>query len=97
LALADTVSLALCGELKAPLVLPAPGRNGDAVAMRLVEHPGHAFGFALLPWPFRKNSLTVEGEARPLPPAGRLSNETAMRSWLASADRVVFSAQLTPG
>jgi len=47
--------------------------------------------------PAQTNSLTVEGEARPLPPAGRLSNATAMRSWLASADRVVFSAQLTPG
>ena len=97
LALADTVSLALCGELKAPLALQAPGRNGDPVTMQLVEHPGRPFHFALSPWPFRETSLAVEGEARPLPPAGRLSNEAAMRSWLASPERVAFSAQLTPG
>jgi hypothetical protein len=97
LALADTVSLALCGELRTPLDLQAPGRNGDPVAMQLVEHADRPFHFALSPWPFRQSSLTVEGEARPLPPAGRLANETAMRSWLASPERGVFSAQLAPG
>jgi hypothetical protein len=97
LALADTVSLALCGELKTPLDLQAPDRNGDRVAMQLLEQPGRPFHFVLSPWPFRQSSLTVEGEARPLPPAGRLSNETEMRSWLASPERVVFSARLTPG
>jgi hypothetical protein len=97
LALADTVSLALCGELKAPLDLQAPARNGDPVTMQLGERPGHAFHFTLSPWPFRASSLEVEGEARPLPPEGRFPSEAAMRSWLASPERVVFSARLTPG
>src|SRR5262249_28626785 len=96
LALVDTISLALCGELKAPLDLEAPGRNGDVVRMQLSERPGRPFDFILSPWPFRANSLTVQGEARPLPPAGRLSDEAAMRAWLASAPPVPFHAYLTP-
>ena len=34
IAFADALSLALCGELKAPLDLQAPGRGGDASTMR---------------------------------------------------------------
>ena len=97
LALADTISLCLCGELKAPLDLETPGRNGGAVMMRLAERPGQSFQFTLSPWPFRAGSLTVEGEARPLPPEGRFPSEAAMRSWLAAPERVGFSATLTPG
>lgn len=96
LALADTISLALCGELKVPLSLEAPDRNGGLAAMQLAERPGRAFDFVLSPWPFLANSLTVEGEARPLPPEGRFSDEAAMRSWLASPERVVFRANLAP-
>ena len=96
IALADSISLALCGELKVPINVEAPGRNGDLLSMQLAERPGHAFSFVLSPWPFRRNSLTVEGEARPLPPDRRFSNEAAMRSWLASPERVVFRAELTP-
>ena len=54
------------------------------------------FDFVLSPWPFRTNELVVEGEARPLPSAGRLSDEDAMKTWLALPERVVFSARLTP-
>ncbi len=97
LALADTISLALCGELKTPLDLEAPGRDGSRVAMQLLERPGHPFHFTLSPWPFRTHSLAVEGEARPLPAEGRLASEAAMRAWLAAPERVVFSAKLTPG
>jgi Protein of unknown function (DUF3891) len=96
LALADTISLAVCGELKVPLSLEAPSPNGDLVPMQLSKRPGQAFTFIVSPWPFRSTSLTVEGEARPIPPGGRLSSEAAMRSWLASPERVLFRADLTP-
>jgi hypothetical protein len=95
-AFADTLSLALCGDLKAPLDLEAPGRGGDALAMRLAERPQRSFDFVLSPWPFRVNELVVEGEARPLPSAGRFPDEDAMKAWLAFPERVVFRARLAP-
>jgi hypothetical protein len=94
LALVDTLSLALCGELKAPLDLEAPGRNGDTVSMRLVERAGHPFDFILSPWPFRLDALIVEGEARPLPAEGRFSDDAGMRAWLAAPERSAFHARL---
>jgi Protein of unknown function (DUF3891) len=93
IAFADTLSLALCGDLKAPLDLEAPGRAGDTLRMKLSERPGSSFEFVLSPWPFRTNELVAEGEARPLP--GRLSDELAMRNWMASPNRVTFRARLT--
>jgi Protein of unknown function (DUF3891) len=96
LALVDTLSLALCGELKTPMDLEAPDRLGELVSMRLRERPDRPFEFALSPWPFRAGVLTVEGEARSLPPEGHLADEVAMRSWLASPERVSFHARLTP-
>jgi hypothetical protein len=96
IAFADTLSLALCGALKAPLDLEAPGRGGEASTFRLAERPQHSFDFVLSPWPFRINELVVEGEARPLPTAGRFSDEDAMKTWLALPERVVFRARLTP-
>ena len=93
-ALVDTLSLALCGELKAPLDLEAPDRHGDLRTLRLVERPGHPFEFVLSPWPFRSDVVTVEGEARPLPAAGRFADEAAMRSWLAAPQRTTFHARL---
>jgi hypothetical protein len=95
-AFADTLSLALCGDLKAPLGLEAPARGGDALAMRVAERPQRSFNFVLSPWPFRTGELVVEGEARPLPSAGRFSDEDAMRTWLTFPERVVFRARLTP-
>jgi hypothetical protein len=96
IAFADTVSLALCGELKPPITLETPGRNGDPVTMTLAAMPDHAFGFTLSPWPFRENAITVEGEARPLAREGRFADETAMRAWLASPERVIFRAEVRP-
>jgi hypothetical protein len=43
IAFADTLSLALCGDLKAPLNLEAPGRGGNALSMTLAERPGSSF------------------------------------------------------
>jgi hypothetical protein len=93
-AFSDTLSLALCGELKTPMDLEAPDRNRAMAAMRLSERPGHPFEFTLFPWPFGLEALTVEGEARELPPAGRFTDEPAMRAWLASPKRVTFRARL---
>jgi len=76
--------------------LQAPGRGGEALTLALAERPQHSFDFVLSPWPFRVNELVVEGEARPLPPAGRFSTEEAMKTWLALPPRVVFRARLTP-
>jgi hypothetical protein len=96
IAFADTLSLALCGDLKAPFDLEAPGRGGDALTMTLVERPGSSFEFVLSPWPFRTIELVAEGEARPLPNTGRLADELALRNWMASPDRVTFRTRLTP-
>jgi hypothetical protein len=95
-AFSDTLSLALCGELKTPLDLEAPGRGGDVITLRLAERPQGSFDFVLSPWPFRLNEVVVEGEARPLPPAGRFSDEDAMKAWLAFPERVTFRARLAP-
>ena len=93
-ALSDTLSLALCGELKTPFEVEAPNAGGGIETLRLIERPGHPFDFVLSPWPFRKDGLDVEGEARPLPASGRFDNEAAMRIWLTSPERAVFRARL---
>jgi hypothetical protein len=93
-ALSDTLSLALCGELKTPFEVEAPSASGGTETLRLVERPGHPFDFVLSPWPFRKDVLDVEGEARPLPATGRFDDEAAMRTWLKSPERTVFRARL---
>ena len=93
-ALGDTLSLALCGELKTPIEVEAPNASGGTEILRLSERPDHPFDFVLSPWPFRKDVLDVEGEARPLPAAGHFDDEAAMRTWLKSPERTVFRARL---
>jgi hypothetical protein len=93
-AVVDTLSLVLCGELKAPLELEAPDRHGELKTLRLVERPLHPFDYILSPWPFRAPVVTVEGEARPLPAEGRLADEAAMRAWLDAPQRTAFHARL---
>ena len=95
LAFADTLSLALCGELRAPMELEAPDRNGESVTLRLTERPDRPFEFNLSPWPFRAAAISVEGEARALPEDGRFPDEAAMRAWLASPRRAPFRAHLS--
>lgn len=94
LAFADAASLALCGELQTPLSLEAPGPGGETVILRLTERRDRPFAFALSPWPFREDSLVVQGEGRPLPAGGRFPDETAMREWLAEPRRSVFRSQI---
>jgi hypothetical protein len=93
-AFVDALSLALCGELKAPLTIEARGRNGEWTAMNLEEVPGRAFTFVLDPWPFAVDRLVVEGEARALPAEGRFDNETAMRAWFARPERATFRSEI---
>jgi hypothetical protein len=96
LAFSDTLSLALCGELKTPLDVEAPGRDGKALTIRVAGRAQGSFDFVVSPWPFRANELVVEGEARPLPSGGRFADEGAMRPWLALPERANFSARLSP-
>ena len=93
-ALVDTLSLALCGELKTPIELEAPNASGGTKTLRLTERLGHPFEFVLSPWPLRQDVLDVEGEGRPLPAGGRFADEAAMRKWLKSPERTVFRARL---
>ena len=99
-ALSDTMSLALCGDLRTPLDLEAPDRAGGRRTLcltgRLTARPEDAAGFTLSPWPFRADALLVECEARPLP-GGQFADEAAMRAWLAEPERVAFRVRLTPG
>jgi hypothetical protein len=93
-AFVDALSLALCGELRAPLDLEAPGRDGAMRKLRLTERAVRSFDFTLSPWPFREGALVLEGEGRLLPPPGRCDDEASMRRWLAEPERVTFSARL---
>jgi hypothetical protein len=97
-ALVDTLSLALCGDLKCPLEVVAPTEDGEARTLRLSSRAGYDDDFILSPWPFAKDVLRVEGEARLLPPEGRFKDEAAMRDWFAASKRVGFRARLlSPG
>src|ERR1700727_3045450 len=91
---ADSAAAQTYLETQAPIDLEAPNARGGTETLRLIERPGHPFHFVLSPWPLRTDVLTVEGEARPLPAAGRFDNEAAMRTWLKSPERTVFRAHL---
>jgi hypothetical protein len=93
-ALVDTLSLALCGELAAPLDLAGPARDGSMRPLRLEARPGRPFDFTLSPWPFRAEAIALEGEARALPAEGRFADEAAMKAWFARPERVAFAARL---
>ena len=93
-AFVDALSLALCGDLRAPLDLEAPGRDGGLRKLRLIERAERSFDFTLSPWPFRERVLILEGEGRALPSAGRFADEASMRRWFAAPGRVMFSARL---
>ncbi len=97
IAFVDTLSLALCGELKAPLDVEAPNRGGSMQTMRLDERAGRPFEFTLQPWPFSRPELILEGEGLALPEGGRLDDEVAMMEWLRNGPRVAFSARLSQG
>ena len=96
IACVDTLSLALCGELKAPLSVEAPRSGGEMQSLQLVEKPGETFHFALSPWPFRGSALTIEGEGLALPEGGRLADEPSMQQWLKTGVRLPFAARLSP-
>ena len=64
--------------------------------IRVAERSPRSFDFVVSPWPFRTNEIVVEGEARPLPSAGRFPDESAMKAWLALPERVALTARLSP-
>jgi hypothetical protein len=90
IAFVDALSLAVCGDLRTPAELQAPG-----AAVRLVE--AGPWDFRLSPWPFEGGAFVVEGQGRPLPAAGRFPDEAAMRAWIASPARGAFRSRLAPG
>lgn len=93
IAFVDTLSLALCGELKPPLELPLPVHGGAPRTLNLHARPGAAYEFTLTPWPFVKESLVLEGEARRL--LRSYASETAFRLDFATAPRAPISARLS--
>lgn len=95
IACVDTLSLLLCGELKAPLELDAFDANGEPCRLTVVENPARPFEFAMSPWPFRAAGLTIQGEARRLPQGGRFPDEAAFRSWSETVKRTAFQARLS--
>jgi hypothetical protein len=95
-ALVDTLSLALCGDLKCPLEVVAPKKDHEARTLQLLARAGHPHDFVLSPWPFDRDFIVVEAEARPLPQEGRFKDEAAMRVWFASPKRVAVHARLLP-
>ena len=92
-AFADTLSLALCGALDAPLDLAFPDAGGVMRQARL-RHGDGPHCLTLSPWPFAQAAVTVGGQARELPPGGRLVDEAAMRDWLGSSTRTGFKGRL---
>jgi Protein of unknown function (DUF3891) len=93
-ALVDTLSLALCGDLKTPLEIAAPTRAGEMKTLHLVSRIGRPWDFVLSPWPFVRDIIVVEGEARLLPSDGRFADEKTMRDWFATSRRASFHARL---
>jgi hypothetical protein len=96
IAMADALSLALCGDLKMPLEVQAPDGQGGEQTLRLAAHAEAADRFTLSPWPLRVPSLLLEAEAIPLPASGHFSDAAAMRAWHEQARRVVFTLRLEP-
>jgi len=97
IAMADALSLALCGDLKTPLEVKAPDGQGGEQTLRLEADPEAPGRFTLSPWPLRVPALVLEAEAMPLPASGRFADEAAMRAWHAGARRVPFTLRLEPG
>ena len=90
IALADTLSLVVCGAIPAlPTVAVGQG------TMRLSSVSGAPDTYSLDPWPFTPDALSFETEARPLPAAGRFADEPEMRAWLADPVRTIHHAHLT--
>jgi len=91
----DTLSLALCGELKTPLELEAPDGKGGFVTLRLAERPEHPFEFVLSPWPFRTAVVHGgrRGGGRSRPPDA-LPMKRRCRRGCQRRNRVTFSARL---
>lgn len=94
LAFSDALSLALCGDLKPPLELHAPLRDGGTASFALEAAPKAPYVFNLSPWPFRAATLVIEGEGWLLPAAGQFADESEFRSWFRDPPRRAFRSEL---
>ncbi len=95
IAFVDALSLALCGDLRTPLELQAPTKDGGARKFHLTMEAGYAF--QLEPWPFRGEKLVFEGEALRLPQGRRFESESAFRNYLRAPAREAFRSTLRRG
>ncbi len=93
IAMADALSLGLCGDLPLPLHVKAPdGAGGDiSLTLSATDEEGR---FTLSPWPLDVPALALEAEALPLPEAGRFRDEDAMRAWHQETPRLRFRVRL---
>ena len=78
IALADTLSLGLCGGVALPLDIPGPGTPTTYHMAR------SGAGCTLSPWPFTGRVVTVDVEARHLPAEG-FGTGAEMQRWVATA------------
>lgn len=97
IAMADALSLALCGDLKTPLEVRAPDGQGGQQTLRLAARPEAPGSFTLTPWTLRVPALVLEAEALPLPATGRFADAAEMREWHAGVRRVPLTLRLKPG
>ena len=96
IAFADTLSLVVCGALPMPQRIDAPTRSGPVRCITVQPHPDGDGMIVVDPWPFRDDSVAIEVEARPLPPAGRFAGVEPMRAWLADPTRCTLRSRLVP-
>ena len=94
IAFADTLSLVLCGALPLPNSIVVPNRSGVVHRVTVQAHPNRSGTVVVEPWPFQTNSVALEVEGRPLPPAGRFADSAAMQAWLAEPARRVLQCRL---
>ena len=97
IALVDTLSLVVCGELKTPIDIETPDRNGGVLRLNVRERPEHPFEFVVSPWPFDVEDNVIEGEARRLPGEGRFTDELSFRRSMASSMATRFRSRLSAG
>jgi hypothetical protein len=87
IAFADMLSLALCGELAAPLEIA--GANGVDYRLR-----GPRDAMTLDPWPFRTDTVAFDLEGRVIP-GGAFDGEGSMRAWLTSSESQQVTVRLS--
>jgi hypothetical protein len=96
IAFADTLSLVVCGALPLPTRIEVPAGYGPARHIHVHSHPDRTGTVVVDPWPFSSDFITIEVEARSLPPAGRFADSASMHAWLAEPSRRTLQSRLVP-